>query len=362
MRKTTVKMIGAMLAIAGSAMASFASAEVKLQGAGATFPNPVYQRWVKEYEKKNPSVKIDYQSQGSGAGIKSITEKTVAFAGSDAPLSKKQREEMDKAGLTPVHIPTVAGAVVIAYNLPGFTGELKLSGEVIADVYLGKITKWNDPKIAALNAGATLPDVNIVPAYRTDGSGTTFIFSNYLATQSEAFKESVGSGTAVKFPTGQGGKGNEGVTAVVKDTPGAFGYVELIYALANDIPYALVQNKDGQFVKASTDTVAAAGEGAAKGMKPEMLAVPLWNQPGSQSYPIAAFTYVIVYKDLSYVGEKEKASALVAFLQWATGPEGQAIAKDMGYAPLSAAVKAKVDEALATLNYKGETVKAVAMP
>lgn len=360
MRRMVLKAAAMVAVLAGLALTGGARAEVRLQGTGATFPNPVYQRWVTEYQKKFPDVKIDYNSQGSGAGIRAITEKTVAFAGSDAPLTRKQREDMTAKGLTPIHIPTVAGSVVLAYNLPGFAGELKLSGEVIADIYLGKINRWNDAKLVELNPGVTLPDLAIVPAFRTDGSGTTFIFTNYLSTQSEAFKEAVGSGTAVKFLSGQGGKGNEGVTAAVKDTPGAIGYIEHLYATQNNIAYALVRNKDGRFVKATTEAVSAAGEGAAAAMKPELLAVPLWNQGGEATYPIAAFTYIIVYQDLSYVGERDKAEALVAFLRWATGAEGQAIAKEMGYAPLSAAVKEKVDAALATLNHSGEALKAAA--
>jgi len=332
------------------------SAEVRLQGAGATFPNPIYQRWVTEYQKLHPDVLIDYQSQGSGAGIRAITEKTVAFAGSDAPLNKKQREDIEKLGLEAIHIPTVAGAVVLAYNLPGFSGELKLSGEVIADIYGGKVTMWNDAKIAALNEGAKLPALSIVPAYRTDGSGTTFIFTNYLSTQSESYRETIGSGTAVKWPAGQGGKGNEGVTQVVQSTPGAIGYVELIYAQANKIPFALVKNKDGKFVKASPETVALAGDGAASAMSEKSLAVPLWNQPGENTYPISAFTYIIVYRDLNYLGDKGKAQTLANFLAWAT-TDGQSVASGMGYAPLSPAVREKVTALIGTLKYSGEPIK-----
>jgi phosphate transport system substrate-binding protein len=194
-----------------------------------------------------------------------------------------------------------------------------------------------------------------VPAFRTDGSGTTFIFTNYLSTQSEEYRETIGSGTAVKWPTGQGGKGNEGVTQIVQSTPGAIGYVELIYAVANKIPYALVANRDGNFVKASPESVALAGESAAEAMKGDSLAVPLWNQPGKDVYPIAAFTYLIVYKDLSYLGEKSKAEALLKFMQWAT-TEGQSVASGMGYAPLSPAVRERVGKLLGTLHYSGEPI------
>jgi phosphate transport system substrate-binding protein len=330
---------------------SVAMAETKLTGAGATFPNPIYQKWVAEYGKSHPDVKIDYQSIGSGGGIKGITEKTIDFAGSDAPMSKKEK---DAAGGDVVHIPTVAGAVVAAYNLPDFKGELKLDGPTLAEIFMGKITKWNDPKIAAMNEGAALPDVGITPATRTDGSGTTFVFTNYLATQSEDFKGSVGMGKQVKWPTGQGGKGNEGVTAAVQQTPGAIGYIELNYALQNKIPFALLKNKDGKFVKASPDSVAAAGAGAVDKMD-KSLAVEIWNQPGAEAYPISAFTYIIVYKDLGYLKDQNKAKVLVEFLKWAT-TDGQALAKEMDYAPLAAGVQKKAAEAIGTLTWSGSPV------
>ena len=247
------KAAAAVAALALTASVSFA--ETRLQGAGATFPNPLYQKWVSEYQKSHPDVKIDYQGIGSGGGIKGITEKTIDFAGSDAPLSKKEQEVMggpDKI----VQIPSTAGGVVPAYNLRGIDS-LKLSGEVIADIYLGKITKWNDPKIAELNGGVSLPDQVITPAYRTDGSGTNFVFTNYLATQSEEFKGSVGIGKQVKWPLGQGGKGNDGVAAIVQQTAGAIGYIEQAYADQNKISYAAVKNKAGKFVKASPAAVSA---------------------------------------------------------------------------------------------------------
>lgn len=334
--------------------AGVAMAETRLQGAGATFPNPIYQRWVTEFEKHNSDVKIDYQSIGSGGGIKGLTEKTIDFAGSDAPMSKK---EMDAAGSAVVHLPTVAGAVVPAYNLPGFSGELNLSGETIADIYMGKISKWNDPKIAALNSGANLPDLAITPAWRTDGSGTTFVFTNYIATQSEEFKSTIGAGKQVQFKAGQGGKGNEGVTAVVQGTPGAIGYIELNYATKNKIPFAAVKNVDGKFVKASPETVSAAGAGALSQMTPEKLAVNIWNQSGSNAYPIAAFTYIIVYKDLNNVKDEAKAKALVQFLTWAV-TDGQKMAGEMDYAPLAPEVAKLALEAIHGLQHGGKTVSA----
>ena len=347
MKRASVAMIGS-LAIAGTCMA-----ETRLQGAGATFPNPIYQKWVTEYQKANPDVKIDYQSIGSGGGIKGITEHTVDFAGSDAPMSKK---EIAAAKDEVVHIPTVAGAVVAAYNLPGFNGELKLTGPILVDIFSGKITKWNDARISQANAGTTLPDTDITVATRTDGSGTTFVFSSFLATQSEDFKSSIGASKQVKWPVGQGGKGNEGVTAIVQNVPGAIGYIEVNYALANKIPYALLQNKAGKFIKAGPDTVSAAGAGAVEHMK-DSLAVNIWDQAGENAYPISALTYIIVYKDLAYLKNPAKADALVKFLKWATTGEGQSLATSLDYAPLADGVKAKAGEAIDALTFNGKPLK-----
>lgn len=336
-----------LTAFGGTALAD----DIRIQGGGASFPEPIYQRWVTEYQKANPSVKIDYQSIGSGGGIKGITDQTFHFAGSDAPLNKKQIEGLggeDKI----VEIPTVAGAVVLACNIPDFKGELKLDGETVADIFLGKIRNWNDAKIAALNGDAKLPDLAITPVHRTDGSGTSFIFTNYLATQSQEFKEKVGSGTQVEWPGGMGGPQNAGVAQIVQTTKGAVGYVELIYALKNNIAFATMKNKDGEFVKASEASAALAGKAAAEHMKGTILATPLWNQPGKEVYPIAAFTYIIVYKDLKNLKSKEQAEALVGFLAWANG-DGQKLAGDLHYAPLDPAVQAKVAEAIKTLTFNG---------
>lgn len=340
-------------AVAVMAMsAGVAMAETRLQGAGATFPNPIYQRWVTEYQKVSSDVKIDYQSIGSGGGIKGLTEKTVDFAGSDAPMGKK---EIEAAGSVVVHIPTVAGAVVPAYNLPGFSGDLKLTGEIIADIYLGKIAKWNDSKIAAVNEGATLPDLAITPAWRTDGSGTTFVFTNYLITQSEDFKGTIGAGKQVQFKAGQGGKGNEGVTAVVQQTPGSIGYIELNYALKNKIAFASVRNVDGNFIKASPATVSAAGVGALSKMTADKLQVDIWNQSGKDAYPISAFTYILVYKDLNNIKDESKAKALVGFLNWAV-TDGQKLATEMDYAPLAPEVAKLAQDAIKGLSIGGKPV------
>ncbi|HYO07341.1 MAG TPA: phosphate ABC transporter substrate-binding protein PstS [Tepidisphaeraceae bacterium] len=337
--------------------AGAARADVRLQGAGATFPAPIYQRWVTEYQTQHPEVKIDYQSIGSGGGIKGITEKTVDFGASDAPMNKKEVAAVggeDKI----LQIPTVAGAVVVAYNLPEFQGELKLDGTTVADIFLGKITKWNDAKIAALNEGAKLPDMPITSAHRTDGSGTTYVFTSYLATQSDEFKEKVGGAKQVEWPGGQGGKGNEGVTQVVQQTKGSIGYIELAYAVQNKIPFATMKNKDGKFVKASPESVSAAGEGALEQMS-KGLAVNIWNQPGEKAYPISAFTYIIVYKDLGYLKDAAKAKAMVGFLNWATTQQGgQQLAASLDYAPLSEGVQKKVAEAIATLAWDGKPLAA----
>jgi phosphate transport system substrate-binding protein len=343
------------VAVAIALGSSIAMAETRLNGAGATFPNPIYQRWMTDYQKINPDIKIDYQSIGSGGGIKGITDKTIDFAGSDAPMSKKERAAVKQPV---VHIPTVAGAVVLAYNLPNLSGELKLTGPIIADIYMGKITQWNDPKLAQINPGLKLPNSTITPVWRTDGSGTNFVFTNYLTTQSDDFTSTIGAGKQVKWPVGQGGKGNEGVTAAVQQTPGAIGYIELTYAKANNIPFALLQNKDGKFIKASPDSVAAAGAGAVAQMIDKNLAVDIWNQPGQDAYPIAAFTYIIVYQDLSYLKDPNKAKALVNFLTWATTSDGQKLAAEMDYAPLAPAVQQKVKAVLNSLTWDGKTIAA----
>lgn len=355
MVQTIRKFVTTTLTTAATVMlaTTVASADVRLQGAGATFPNPIYQRWVTEYQSQNPKIMIDYQSIGSGGGIKALMQKTIDFGGTDAPLSKK---ELATAGGEVVHIPTVAGAVVPAYNLPNLGGELKLDGPVLADIYLGKIKSWNDPGIQQLNPDLKLPNLPITTVHRTDGSGTTFVFTNYLSTQSQAFKETIGGGKAVEWPGGQGGKGNEGVTQVVQQTPGALGYVELAYAIQNKLPFAQMKNKDGQFVKASPETVSAAGEGAVKQME-KSLAVDIWNQPGQNAWPISAFTYIIVYKDLAYVKDPAKAKALVDFLAWAT-TKGQEMAPSLDYAPLSAGVQQKAMEAIKGLQLDGRPVAA----
>jgi phosphate transport system substrate-binding protein len=342
------------LMFAAAAVMTFttlALAEVRLQGAGATFPAPIYQRWVTEYETQHPEVKIDFQSIGSGGGIKGITEKTIDFGASDAPMNKKELAAVGGEDAI-VQIPTVAGAVVAAYNLPDLKGELKLDGATLSAIFLGQITQWNDAKIAALNEGVSLPDLPITAVHRTDGSGTSYVFTSYLATQSDEFKEKVGAAKQVEWPGGQGGKGNEGVTQIVQQTRGAIGYVELAYALHNKITFALLKNKDGKFIKATSETVSAAGEGALNEMG-KSLAVNLWNQSGENAYPISAFTYIMVYKDLGYLKDEAKAKALAEFLTWATS-QGQSLATSLDYAPLSEGVQKKVAEAIKSLEWSGK--------
>jgi phosphate transport system substrate-binding protein len=350
---------GLMGVVAGLALvaATAVGAEIRLTGAGATFPAPLYKKWVVEFEKApgGTDVKIDYNSIGSGGGIKAITDKTVAFGASDAPLSKKEMEALGGAEKI-VQVPSCAGGVVPAYNLPGVKGEVKFTGEVLAKIFMGKISKWNDKAIADLNPGVSLPDTGITAAYRSDGSGTTFVFTNYLATQSEDFKGSVGTGKQVQWPTGQGGKGNEGVSAIVQQTPGAIGYIEANYANANKITFGSVKNKAGKFVMASTESVSAAGGSAVGSFKGTNLTADIWNQPGDGAYPIAAFTYLIVYKDLNNLKSADEAKALVAFMNWAT-TGGQSTAREMDYAPLAPDVQKKVAETLGMLTYQGKAVK-----
>ncbi|HZE96094.1 MAG TPA: phosphate ABC transporter substrate-binding protein PstS [Planctomycetota bacterium] len=341
-------------AACGLAAAGFLATETRLQGAGATFPAPLYARWVAEYGKLNPSIAIDYQAIGSGGGIKSITDKTVDFAGSDAPLNDKQIQALGQGNV--IHVPSCAGGVVPAYNLPGLGQDLNFTGEVLAEIYMGKITRWNDAKIAAVNAGSSLPDTVITTAWRTDGSGTNFVWTNYLSTQNEAFKESIGMGTSVKWPVGQGGKGNAGITAIVQQTKGAIGYTEQNYASENKLTYGKVKNLEGEFIKASPESISLAGVGAVGQLQGDVLKANLWNQPGKGTYPIASFTYLIAYRDLNNLKSREQAQALVDYFWWATH-EGQQYANKLEYAPLAPDVQHKVGDALGHFTYKGEALK-----
>ena len=320
-----------VLAIAGIGRSGFA--DQLINGAGATFPYPIYSKWFDVYAKENPGIKFNYQSIGSGGGIRMLSNRTVDVGASDAPLTDEQLSEAPGKIL---HFPSVMGADVIAYNLPGFTGKLRLTGSVIADIFMGKITKWDDDKIKALNPGAAIPSTDIVVCHRSDGSGTTYIFVDYLSKVSPSWASDVGKGTSVKWPAGLGGKGNEGVTALIQQTPGAIGYVELIYALNNHIPYAVIQNKAGNWVEASLDGVTAAAASVAGNM-PADFRVSITNAPGGDAYPISSFTWLLVYQKQS---NKETGEQIVKFLHWAL-TDGQKYAPDLKYAPLPAEVVQK---------------------
>src|SRR6058998_3486006 len=312
-------------------LSATASAQMMINGAGATFPYPIYSKWFDDYAKVDPSVRFNYQSIGSGGGQKQILAQTVDFGASDGPMSD---ENLSKAPGKILHIPTVAGAVVMTYNLPG-NPALKLDGETIADIFLGKIKKWNDPKIAALNPGAKLPENEIVVAHRSDGSGTTFIFTDYLSKVSAEWKQKAGNNTSVNWPTGIGGKGNEGVSGQVKQTPGAIGYVELIYAIQNKMPYADVKNSAGAFVKPTLESVTAA---LATAQVPDDFRYSMTNPPGKHAYPIAGATWLLVYQQQK---DATKGKKLVEFLKWAM-TKGEPMAKDLDYAPLPNEVQQRV--------------------
>jgi phosphate transport system substrate-binding protein len=298
----------------------------QINGAGATFPYPIYSKWFAEYNKLHPNVEINYQSLGSGAGIRQLSSRTVFFGASDQPMTP---EQMQSAPGRILHFPTVLGAVVPAYNLPGVTAELKFSGTVLADIVLGKITKWNDPAIAKLNAGVNLPTSDITFVHRSDGSGTTYIWVDYLSKISPEFKKTVGVSSSVKWPVGVGGKGNEGVAGLVSQTPGSLGYVELVYALQNKIAFGSVQNSAGKFVRASIEATTAAAAAAAAAM-PEDFRVSITNPPGDAAYPIASFTWLLLYENAQ---DKAQAKIMVDFLKWAL-TDGQKFASELGYAPV----------------------------
>ena len=315
-----------------AAAVTAARADLAMDGAGATFPYPIYSKWFAEYNRIRPDVKINYQSIGSGGGIRQLTNETVFFGATDGPMTA---EQLQAAPGKVLHFPTVLGAVVPIYNLPGLKGELRFSGTLLADIIMGKVTKWNDPAIAADNPGVTLPATDITLVHRADGSGTTYIFVDYLAKVSPAFKEKVGVATSVNWPVGLGGKGNEGVAGLVKQTPGSIGYVELIYALQNKIAYGAVKNAEGQYLKASLDGVKAAAAAAAANM-PADFRVSITNAAGKDSYPIASFTWLLLYENPK---DKEKSKAMLAFMKWAL-TDGQKHATALGYAPLPESVVA----------------------
>jgi phosphate transport system substrate-binding protein len=312
-----------------TALGAAAAAAVQINGAGATFPNPIYQKWFSEYNKLHSDVEINYQSLGSGAGIRQLTSQTVFFGASDGPMTN---EQLQAAPGKILHFPTVLGADVPIYNLRG-APKLKFTGPLLADIFLGKVTKWNDPAIAKINAGVTLPTSDITVVHRSEGSGTTYIWMDYLAKVSPEWKSKVGVAQSVNWPVGVGGKGNEGVSGTVSQIPGAIGYVELVYALQNKISYGSVQNAAGEFVDATVQSVTAAAAEAAKQM-PADFRVSITNAPGKGVYPVASFTWLLLYEDPK---DKLQSKTMVDFLKWALA-DGQKYAPDLGYAPLPADV------------------------
>ena len=318
--------------------AAFASPAqtVQINGAGATFPYPIYSKWFSEYNKLHPEIQINYQSIGSGGGIKQLSNQTVFFGATDGPMTTEQ--QLAAPGKI-AHLPMVLGGVVPVYNIPGVDAELKFTGKVLADVILGKVAKWNDPAITAVNPGVKLPATDITVVHRSDGSGTTYIFVDYLSKVSPDFKKTVGVATSVNWPVGVGGKGNEGVAGLVKQTPGSIGYVELIYAMQNKIDYGSVQNMAGEFIRSSVASVTAAAASAAPQM-PRDFRVSITNAPGKGVYPISSFTWILLYESAK---DQQRARIMKDFMRWAL-TDGQKYAPELGYAPLpEAVVKLELD-------------------
>ena len=313
-----------------------------INGAGATFPYPIYSKWFDVYHQKNPNVELNYQSVGSGAGIKQVTEGTVDFGASDGPMNDDQLKAFqDKRGTQILHFPTVLGAAVPTYNVPGVTGSLNFTPEALAGIFLGKITKWNDPAIAGANKGVNLPANDIVVVHRSDGSGTTYMWTDYLSKVSDEWKNKVSKATSVNWPVGLGGKGNEGVTGLIKQTPNSIGYVELIYALQNNIPYGMVKNAAGNFVKADVASVSAAAAGSVKDM-PADFRVSITNASGKTAYPISSFTWLLIPAKIQ---DPAKRDAIKAFLKWML-TDGQSYCEQLSYAKLPKEVVEREEKAI----------------
>ena len=327
-----------------------ALAQVQLNGAGATVPNIIYQNWMLTYNQQKKDVKLNYQSIGSGGGIRQFSDGTVDFGGTDAPMTDSAIAAIQGNVL---HIPTVLGAVVAAYNLPGLAQPVRLSPDVIADIFLGKLTKWNDARLVSINPGVTLPNQDIIVVHRSDGSGTTYVWVDYLSKVSPEWAQKVGKGTSVNWPVGLGGRGNEGVSATVRQTPGAIGYVELGYALINKRPFATIRNQAGNWITPSLESVTAAAAGAMKDMGPNTdFRVSITNAPGAQAYPAASFTWLLVRK--SYA-DSAKARALLEFIWWAQ-TDGQAKAPELGYAPLPKELRPWIKARLKSVTAAGRAV------
>jgi len=357
--KILIGIIAAILLTTSTIMtgAVYAQNKVTINGAGATFPFPLIDTWRVEYQKPHPDVNINYQSIGSGGGIKQFTAKTVDFGATDAPLSKNESQQAKGA----VHIPETIGSVVAAYNIPSIPDKgLKLTGEVLADIFLGKITKWNDPKIQALNKDKTLPADDIVVVHRSDGSGTTFVFTDYMSSVSQAWKDQLGKGKSVQWPVGIGAPGNEGVANAIKGSPNTIGYIELGYALTTKTPFAFIQNKEGKFVEPSLDSTKAAVEANVASLPKgdgDWSNVTLVNAAGPNSYPLASLTYLLLYKEMSTDPnlDQAKAKALVDFISWAI-TDGQKMGPSLGYVPLPDGVVKLDQDTLKSLTFKGQPI------
>lgn len=347
---STFKTIALAFLIAMITLSS-ASAQLQLNGAGATFPYVIYSKWFDTYKTKT-GIQFNYQSIGSGGGIKQISEGTVDFGATDGPMNDQQLADANtKQGANVLHIPMVMGAVVVTYNIPGVNQAIKLTPAVIPDIFLGVITKWNDPRITASNPGVNLPDMPIVVVHRSDGSGTTFIFVDYLCKVSNFWKEKVGKGTSVQWLVGIGGKGNEGVAGQVKQTPGAIGYVELAYAVKNNLQFATIQNKAGKWVDASLESVTEAADGALASIPADLRASI--TDPEKGGYPISGMTWILVYDNQK---DYAKGKAMVDFLTWAIH-DGQAFAKDLYYSPLPKKVVQMVEKRIALIKSNGKSLK-----
>jgi len=337
-----------LLALMAAGIAPAAQAQ-KLTGAGATFPNPIYSKWFDAYNKKT-GIQINYQSIGSGGGIRQFTEGTVDFGATDGPMSESQLTAVNG---NVVHIPTVLGAVVVTYNLPSIgSTQLRLDGTTLVDIFMGRITKWNDKRIASLNPGVTLPNLDLIVVHRSDGSGTTYVFTDFLNKYSREWKDKVGYATSVNWPVGLGGKGNEGVTQQVKQVEGALGYVELIYAVSNNLPYMLLKNSAGNFVAPSLESASAAAA-SAKLTKDTDFRVSITNAPGKDTYPITSFTWLLVRNDDK---DPAKAKLIRDFLSWMITDEAQAMAQELKYAPLPAEVRALIADRIKTLKAGGKPI------
>ena len=339
------------LALAALLGAAFpAAAQVQLNGAGATFPNIIYQNWMLAYNQTHADVKLNYQSIGSGGGIRQFSDGTVDFGGTDAPMTDSA---IAAIGGNVLHIPTVLGAVVAAYNLEGVAQPVRLTSDVLADIFLGKVTKWNDARIASVNSGVTLPNQDIIVVHRSDGSGTSFVWTDYLSKVSPQWLQKVGKGPSVNWPVGLGGRGNEGVAATVRQTPGAIGYVELGYAMINKMPFATLRNQSGNFVVASLESVTAAAAGAMKDMGANTdFRVSITNSTGAQAYPAASFTWLLIHKTYD---DSAKARALVQFVWWAEN-DGQGKAPELGYAPLPKELRPWIQTRLKSITAGGRAV------